>query len=109
MEAPPLAGGTFLNAWRKRTTSDLFGVIRKTMPASSPGSLSNQEALSLIAFILTSNGAAAGADDLSADAATRPSATSPPARLPPRKPGHPARQAVRERAVRPSASRSKVK
>jgi len=68
VEAPPLAGGTFLNAWRKRTTSDLFKVILETMPASNPGSLGNQDSLSLIAFILTSNGAAAGADDLAADA-----------------------------------------
>ena len=68
VEAPPLAGSTFLNAWRKRTTSDLFKIIRETMPADSPGSLSNQDSLSLIAFILTSNGAAAGADDLTADA-----------------------------------------
>jgi alcohol dehydrogenase (cytochrome c) len=89
VEAPPLAGGNFLNAWRKRTTGDLFAVIRKTMPASNPGSLSNQESLSLIAFILQSNGAGAGADDLSADAAVTIGdvATGAPASAQARAPG----------------------
>ncbi|MGD0965486.1 MAG: PQQ-binding-like beta-propeller repeat protein [Candidatus Acidiferrales bacterium] len=91
VEAPPLAGDNFLNAWRKRTTSDLFAVIGKTMPANSPGSLSNQQSLSLIAFILQSNGAAAGADDLAADAAVMIGdlTTGAPASAPSGPPGAP--------------------
>ncbi|MGD0906148.1 MAG: PQQ-binding-like beta-propeller repeat protein [Candidatus Acidiferrales bacterium] len=65
-EAPPLSGGNFLNTWRNRTTTDLFNRIRTTMPLNNPGSLSDQEAVSLVAFILQSNGATAGNDALTA-------------------------------------------
>ena len=65
-EAPPLAGGNFMYTWRNRPTSDLFTRIRNTMPISNPGSLSDQDALSLVAFILQSNGASAGTQPLAA-------------------------------------------
>jgi alcohol dehydrogenase (cytochrome c) len=56
-EAPQLAGGNFMNMWRNRPTSDLFTRIRTSMPISNPGSLSDQDALDLVAFILQANGA----------------------------------------------------
>src|ERR1700691_1017407 len=59
-EAPPLAGANFMNTWRNRPTSDLFARIRNTMPISNPGSLSDQDAVNLVAFILQANGAKAG-------------------------------------------------
>jgi len=59
-EAPPLAGGNFLNTWRNRTASDLFIRIHNTMPLSNPGSLGEQEAVTIVAYILQSNGAPAG-------------------------------------------------
>src|SRR6202140_5109230 len=59
-EAPPLAGANFLNTWRNRPTSDLFSRIRNTMPITNPGSLSDQDAVNLVAFILQADGAAAG-------------------------------------------------
>ena len=59
-EAPPLAGANFLNTWRNRPTSDLFTRIRNTMPISNPGSLSDQDAANLVAYILQANGAKAG-------------------------------------------------
>ncbi len=65
-EAPPLAGGNFMNVWRNRTASDLFHRIQNSMPISSPGSLSDQEAANLTAFILQANGAAAGTEALTA-------------------------------------------
>jgi alcohol dehydrogenase (cytochrome c) len=63
-EAPPLAGANFMNTWRTRTASDLFTRIRGTMPLSNPGSLSEQDAINLVAYILQANGAAAGAQAL---------------------------------------------
>ena len=66
-EAPPLSGANFMNTWRNRPTSDLFTRIRNTMPISNPGSLSDQDAANLVAFILQANGAIAG--HASADAA----------------------------------------
>src|ERR1700675_1447340 len=65
-EAPPLDGGHFLNTWRNRPTSDLFTRIRNTMPVSNPGSLSDQDAVNLVAFILQANGAIAGTQALTA-------------------------------------------
>ena len=59
-EAPPLSGANFMNTWRNRPTSDLFTRIRNTMPISNPGSLSDQDAANLVAFILQANGAIAG-------------------------------------------------
>jgi alcohol dehydrogenase (cytochrome c) len=66
-EAPPLAGANFMNMWRSRPTSDLFTRIRNSMPLSNPGSLSDQDAVNLVAFILRANGATAGTQALTAE------------------------------------------
>ncbi len=63
-EAPPLSGANFMNMWRNRPTSDLFTRIRNTMPISNPGSLSDQDAVNLVAYILQANGATAGTQPL---------------------------------------------
>ncbi len=68
-EAPPLAGGNFLNAWQSRTAVDLFNRIRTTMPPNNPGSLSDQDSVNIVAFILEANGAAAGPKTLTAASA----------------------------------------
>src|SRR5206468_457731 len=59
-EAPPLAGNNFMNTWRSRSTRDLFEFIQSTMPPSGE-SLGADQYLAVTAFILQSNGAAAGA------------------------------------------------
>ncbi|HWF12963.1 MAG TPA: PQQ-binding-like beta-propeller repeat protein [Candidatus Acidoferrales bacterium] len=59
-EAPPLAGPNFMNMWRNRPTSDLFTRIRTAMPLSNPGSLSDEDAANLVAYILQANGATPG-------------------------------------------------
>src|SRR5262245_21871368 len=58
-EAPPLAGGTFLNAWRTRTTQDLFAYMQATMPPNQP-SLGADQYLAITSFILQFNGMPAG-------------------------------------------------
>jgi alcohol dehydrogenase (cytochrome c) len=63
-EATPLAGRNFVNAWRDRTTAELFTKIHTAMPASNPGSLSEQEVVTLVAYILQVNGAVAGTEAL---------------------------------------------
>jgi mono/diheme cytochrome c family protein len=62
-EAPPLRGPNFLRTWRERTTRDLVDYMAATMPPGRP-SLAEQDYLNLAAFILRSNGAAAGAEAL---------------------------------------------
>ena len=68
-EAPPLAGPNFMNAWRGRSTSELYTKIATTMPPTVPGSLGEQAVTSLVAFILRSNGAPAGNQAFAANTA----------------------------------------
>ena len=69
-EALPLAGPNFMNTWRNRPVSDLISRIRNSMPLTSPGSLSEQDAVNLVAFILQSNGATASTQALAANSLT---------------------------------------
>src|SRR5579862_141782 len=66
-EAPPLSGANFLNTWRNRAASELVKKIRTSMPLSNPGSLTDQDAANLTAFILQSNGATPGTQTLTAE------------------------------------------
>ena len=68
-EALPLAGGNFMSTWRSRSTSDLFNKILTSMPPGKTGSLGETEIVTLVAFILQSNGAPAGNQALSATSA----------------------------------------
>src|ERR1700738_4234248 len=63
-EAPPLAGNNFANAWRDRSTSDLFNRIRNTMPLNDPGLLTDDETVNIVAYILQANGATPGSQAL---------------------------------------------
>ena len=60
-EAPALAGVNFMNTWRSRSTRDLFEFIQGTMPPAG-ASLSSDQYAAVVAYILQSNGAAAGND-----------------------------------------------
>src|SRR5262245_348070 len=62
-EAPPLAGGSFMNTWRSRTTRDLFEYMQATMPPNAP-SLTTDQYLAITSFILQSNGMPAGSQPL---------------------------------------------
>jgi alcohol dehydrogenase (cytochrome c) len=62
-EASPLVGPNFLNAWRDKTTRELFELIAKTMPPSG-ANLSMDAYLAVTAFILQANGAAPGPQPL---------------------------------------------
>jgi PQQ-dependent dehydrogenase (methanol/ethanol family) len=62
-EAPPLAGGSFLNTWRARTTRELLDYMSGTMPPGG-ASLSDEQYLAITSYILQSNGAAPGARPL---------------------------------------------
>ncbi|MQA28718.1 MAG: PQQ-binding-like beta-propeller repeat protein [Luteitalea sp.] len=67
-EAPQLAGSGFINTWRNRTTRDLFELIVATMPPGGPA-LAPEQYTSIVTYILQQNGAAAGAQALTAAAA----------------------------------------
>ena len=64
-EAPQLAGADFMSKWRTQGVDALFGLIRSTMP---PGGarLSDDQYLAIVAYMLQSNGASAGAQPMTA-------------------------------------------
>lgn len=65
----PHSGVPFKNKWMGRDLSALFVYTRNEMPKSDPGSLSDEEYVQAIAFLLRANGMPAGAAPLPADSA----------------------------------------
>jgi alcohol dehydrogenase (cytochrome c) len=57
---PPLAGPAFMGSWSTRTTRDLLGLIQTTMPTDRPGALPAETYVNIAAYILQTNGRAAG-------------------------------------------------
>ncbi|MDP1858594.1 MAG: PQQ-binding-like beta-propeller repeat protein [Gemmatimonadaceae bacterium] len=70
--ASPLAGQSFQSRWAQpsRSLDDLFYVMRTSMPFGAGGTLSNDEYLALLAFMLEQNGQPAGARALVSDRVT---------------------------------------
>jgi mono/diheme cytochrome c family protein len=69
--APPLAGDQFVLSWGRagRTLDDLFFITRTTMPEGEGGTLSEEQYLDVLAYMLHRNGYSAGDRALTADAA----------------------------------------
>ncbi|WP_407649153.1 c-type cytochrome [Devosia algicola] len=57
----PLSGAYFADKWAGRSVDRLFQGMRDSMPPSRPATLSDQEYIDLVAYILSVNGAKAGA------------------------------------------------
>ena len=55
-EAPELAGPNFRNTWGARSVSDVLELMRATMPTQAPGSLGDDQYVSIAAFMLRENG-----------------------------------------------------
>jgi mono/diheme cytochrome c family protein len=66
---PALVGEAFMQRWNGTTVSDMLATLRQTMPQDSPDSLGTPGYVDLIAFLLKSNSAPAGAAELPADPA----------------------------------------
>ncbi len=65
---PPLARARFLRVWEGRSLATLFEYTRATMPEDNPNSLTDQEYVDVIAYMLTVGGMPAGAEELRPDA-----------------------------------------
>jgi len=63
----PLRGSYFRQHWGAGDVSGLFGYMNTLMPPDRPGQLSVQSYVDLTAFLLSSNGYAAGTEELPAD------------------------------------------
>ena len=64
---PPLARAKFLRDWGGRSLATLFEYTRATMPDSNPGSLTDEEYVDVIAYMLSVGGMPAGDDELQPD------------------------------------------
>jgi alcohol dehydrogenase (cytochrome c) len=69
-EAPPLAGANFMNTWGSRTTRDLFDYMSTTMPPGG-STLAPDQYAAIAAYVLASNGAAAGTQPFAPATAVR--------------------------------------
>jgi mono/diheme cytochrome c family protein len=65
--APPLARARFLRIWEGRSLATLFEYTRATMPEDNPSSLTEQEYVDVIAYMLTVGGMPAGDEELRPD------------------------------------------
>ena len=63
------AGPPFKAKWYGRDLGMLFGYLRAEMPKSDPGSLSDEEYVQAIAYLLRINGMPAGSQPLVVDSA----------------------------------------
>jgi len=66
-QALPLAGDAFMDVWEGQTVADLLGLVQGTMPQDKPGTLTSQEALDIITYLLQQNKFPAGKDELKND------------------------------------------
>ena len=66
-QAPALAGAQFIGNWDGLTVSDLADRIRISMPQDNAGSLSSQQAVDIVAYILQANEFPAGENELNTD------------------------------------------
>ena len=64
---PPLARARFVREWDGRSLATLYEYTRLTMPEDNPGSLTDQEFVDAIAYMLSVGGMPAGDDELVPD------------------------------------------
>ena len=60
-------GPAFTKSWAGKKLSDLFGFLRERMPKNDPGSLSQQEYVDVMSYMLRLNGMPAGVEEMPAD------------------------------------------
>jgi len=64
---PELAGDKWLAHWLNHNVGELFTRVSTTMPQGKPGSLTHQQYIDVIAFIIDANGFKSGATELKPD------------------------------------------
>jgi mono/diheme cytochrome c family protein len=66
-QALPLAGDAFMDIWEGQTMNDFLELVQGTMPQDKPGSLTADQALDVISYILQQNKFPAGKEELKND------------------------------------------
>jgi mono/diheme cytochrome c family protein len=69
--APALAGETFFASWENKSVRAFYGLVLSTMPADNPGSVSENDVLDIVTFVLQTNGFPPGKNDLTLDEAQK--------------------------------------
>ena len=64
---PPLKGDLFMDRWREFQLKVLYELVKSTMPADNPGSLSETAYLDIQAYLLQANGIPPGTKELKPD------------------------------------------
>jgi mono/diheme cytochrome c family protein len=67
--AGPLVGEAVRAGWEDRSLGNVYAVIRSSMPYEAPASLSQQEYVDVLAYILEKNGYPSGPEELPLDRA----------------------------------------
>lgn len=69
--AAPLTGSVFQSRWLdgQHTADDLYYIMKSQMPQSAPGSLTKQQYVEVLSFVLKANGFPAGEPELEPRAA----------------------------------------
>ena len=60
-------GPVFTRSWAGKKLSELFGFLRERMPKNDPGSLSEQEYVDVMSYMLRLNGMPAGVEEMPPD------------------------------------------
>ena len=63
------SGSSFLRAWRGAAVGQFYGLVSTTMPSDLPASLTQQQYIDVIAYILSLNDFPAGSTELAPDRA----------------------------------------
>jgi S-disulfanyl-L-cysteine oxidoreductase SoxD len=66
-QALPLAGDAFTETWEGQTVDDLFELIHTTMPQDKPGTLTPDQTVDVVAYLLQYNHFPSGKDQLKND------------------------------------------
>jgi quinoprotein glucose dehydrogenase len=69
-EGPSLKGSSFLSHWHNDTLASLYTKIRDTMPRTTPGTISDEVKIEILAYLLQQNGFPAGTAELTRDLPT---------------------------------------
>jgi len=68
-DSSQFSNARFDRRWNGRSAGSLYSFIQTSMPETAPGSLSPQQAVELVAYIMRMNGFEPGAGELTADRA----------------------------------------
>ena len=63
-DAAPLVGATFLSRWNGQTMADLLEQTQKSMPKDDPRTLTRQQYVDMLAYLLKANAYPAGETEL---------------------------------------------